>query len=436
MILGSVGLWAQGGGTVPGGSQVPAPAGNAEVPPVLYASGSIRPNVLLLSMNTETTYDDNVFSTNRLRRGDLLFHLSPRIALREERKRLSLAFDYLPDLLLYREAKGYDAFNHGVQLDTNFRFSPHFSLRVTDSFSYRIGLYQPPPSEEITPAPGPSTTPNPTVFTPLARQRDNNVRVDVVYQKSARTSLDWFGGFHRQDFSQVATAGSSLQDNQGMNAGLEYRYRLDRHNTLGAVYLFQNLSFQQGQRTVVHTAMLSFDRQLSPSVTVSVFGGPAYVSLHDQLTLDLLFFTITVPVASTQTGWTLGANFTKRAKNSVFQVSANHQVSQGGGLLGAVSSSFVSLNMNRRLVGHWSATWSFAYADNSALSAAQRGSHVRSAIASFGVEHQLTGNLTTRLGYTHTRQTSGAPTLLFSGLNENRVSLGVFYRYHQIPLGR
>lgn len=398
----------------------------------------MRRNILLLSMASETTYDDNVLSTNQLRQGDVIFHLSPRIAIEEERRRFGLALDYEPDLLLYREATRYDALSHGLHLDGKVRFSPHLTVRLTDSFAYRTGIYQPLAAEAITPAPGPSTSPNPTVFTPLARQLENNIRVDVVYQKSARTSLDWFGGFHQQAFSQVATVGSSLQNNQGVNAGLEYHYRLDRHNTLGAVYLFQNLSSQQGQRAIVHAAQFSFDRQLSSHVTLAVFGGPAFVSLHEQLVLDLFFFQFTIPTTSKRTNWTLGTSLTKQTKNSVFQVAANHQVSQGGGLLGPATSSSASLNVSRRLGGRWNATWSFAYADNTALGSAQSGSssRIRSVIASFGLERQLARNLTTRLGYTYTRQTSGDPTLQFAGINGNRVSVGFLYRYHQIPLGR
>src|SRR5207245_4871590 len=141
LTLAPVGRWAQAGETPASSSPGRAPSANGDAAPLQYAPDSIRRNFLLLSMNSESTYDDNVFSTNQLRHGDLLFHLSPRIALREERKRLSLALDYLPDLLLYREAKGFDAFNHGLRLDTNFRFSPHFSLRLTDSLNYRIGIF-------------------------------------------------------------------------------------------------------------------------------------------------------------------------------------------------------------------------------------------------------------------------------------------------------
>jgi len=258
------------------------------------------------------------------------------------------------------------------------------------------------------------------------------MRLDMVYQKSARTSLDWFAGFHRLHFGRVATA-SSLQDTQRVNAGLEYLYRLDRHSTLGALYLFQELSFQQGQRAIVHAALLSFARQLSPNVTLSVLGGPEYTSLQDNFTLDPFSFRTT---SSTRTRWALGGAFTKRAKDTEFQISADRRTSEGGGLLGLVTSSSINLNVRRRLVGHWNAAWSFTYADHRALAAAQSGSHLRSGTASFSLERQLSNNLSTRLGYSYIFQSSGDPTLLFADLNRNRVSFGVFYRYHQIPLGR
>lgn len=435
MTLAPAGLWAQAGGTAAGSSEGPAPSGNGDAAPLQNTGDSIRRNVLLLSMASETAYDDNVFSTSQPRRGDLSFHLSPRMVLREERKHLTLALDYQPDLLLYRETRGFNAFSHGLQLDARLRFTSRFNLRLTDSFSYRVGIFQPRPSEEVAPQLGPSASLNPTVFTPLGRQRENNMRLDMVYQKSARTSLDWFAGFQDLHFGRVATA-SSLQDTQGVKAGLEYLYRLDRHNTLGALYLFQKLTSQQGQRAIVHTALLSFARQLSPNVTLSVFGGPEYTSLQDNLILDPLFFRTAFPIARTRTHWALGGAFTKRSKDTESQISADRRASEGGGLLGPVISSSINLNVRRRLVGHWNATWSFIYADNSALGAAQSRSHVRSGAASVSLGRQLTKNLTTQLGYTYIVQHSADPTLLFARFNRNRVSFGVFYRYHEVPLGR
>src|SRR5437899_1003938 len=435
MALAPVGLWAQAGETPASSSPGPAPSANGDAAPLQYPPDSIRRSFLLLSMATESAYDDNVFSSSQLRRGDVSFHFSPRMVFREERKHLTLALDYQPDLLLYRETRGFNAFSHGLQLDARLRLTSRFSLKFADLFNYRVGLFQPRLSEEVAPAFGPSTGLNPTVFTPLGRQLENNMRLDMVYQKSARTSLDWFAGFQRLHFGRVATA-SSLQDTQRVEAGLEYLYRLDRHNTLGALYLFQELSFQQAQRAIVHAALLSFARQLSPNVTLSVLGGPEYTSLQDNLTLDPFSFRTTFPIASTRTRWALGGALTKRAKDTEFQISADRRTSEGGGLLGLVTNSSINLNVRRRLVGHWNAAWSFTYADHRALAAAQSGSHLRSGTASFSLERQLSNNLSTRLGYSYIFQSSGDPTLLFADLNRNRVSFGVFYRYHQIPLGR
>ena len=436
IILVPMGLWAQAGGTVESGTQAPAPARNGGVPAVLSVSDSVPPNGLGLGMGIETIYDDNVFSTNQARRGDLLFHVTPQFDLREERRHVSLALDYYPDLLVYREVKGLDTFNHGLQVESTFRVSQHFSLKLTEMLSYRMGIYQSPPSEEITPVPGPSTSPNPTVFTPLARQLDNNARVDVVYRKSARTSLAWFGGIHLQNFSHIATSGDILQNNQDARAGLEYHYRADRHDTVGAIYLLDDLSSQLGQRAIIHTALISFDRQMSRTVKLGVFGGPELVSLSDQLSFGPLPLTNTISTASRRPNWSLGAALIKRGKNSVFQISTSHQAALGGGLLGPVTSSSVSLNVSRRLMGRWNATGSFAYSDSKALGGTLNGTHIRGASASVGAEHQLVRNCTARFSYTYTNQRSNNPTLLFAGLTENRISLGIFYRYRPISPGR
>lgn len=437
LVLASVGVWAQSDSPSPPPPAGPTPFGSGEQPGIRYAGKSFPHNVLFLSLAQETAYDDNVLNNNAQRRADESFSLGARIGFQHERKQSSLALDYQPDLLLYREVPGYNVMNQGLQVDAKYQLHPRFGLRLRDSLQYHTGIFSPRSGEDLMPGLGSPTSLNDTVFTPLARLFENNVRLDAGYQKSYRTSLTFFGGFLTRDFLGRTAAQQGLRDTQGVQAGTQYSYRLSRSDTLGVLYLLGNMHVGDASRALIHTGFASYARQFSPSMRLDVFGGPQYARLHDRFTLTLPFLTLTGQLYRTRWHAALGGTFTRQSENTVLQISAQRIVTDSGGLLvGAVSNSEVAVNVRRRLARSWHANWNLGVANSKVLDSGIWSGEIQSRNSGIALEHSLTENLTARLRYNFVHQRSAGSMALANALDRNRVSFGISWQLRAIALGR
>ena len=436
LMLVPIGLCAQSTTSGSPRAQGPRPYGNGEKHGLSYAGDSFVRNVLIIDLRAESSYDDNVLGRNTQRRGDVTFLFGPGIGFRRQGKQLTLALNYHPGFIVYRKTQGRNSLDHGLQFDANYQLDSRLALRARGSLLRRTGIFQPHPSAQFMPELGSPASLNETVFTPQARQFEHNLRFDAVYQTSRRTSFALFAGFLERDFDRKASGERNLRRTEERNTGLLYHHRLSPTSTLGITYLLQDFRFGPETRVLANSTFFSFARELSPTVTLNVFGGPQYTRLHDRITLSFFPFTFRVPVFRAEWHWALGGDLTKRSEKIVFQITAQRQVTDGGGLLGLASSSFVGVSVRRRFSGRWNAIWSAGYARTSPLQPGLLESNIQSQTAGFGLERSLRENLAARLGYDFTRQRSSAQDLPLANLNRNRVYLGFFYRFGQIALGR
>jgi hypothetical protein len=434
-------LWAQAPASSSSSPKGPTPYGNGEQPTLSYAGETLPRNLLYLSLDSETIYDDNVLNTNKLRKGDVGFGLGPRLATLHRRKHLDFGFDYHPYFMLYHRTPQYNRLDQSLGLDLNYRYSPRLGLRLRDSFSYQTGIYQPRSSEEFIPGLGSPTSLNGSVFTPLARERMNQARLDVIYQKSGRTTFMLFGDLEQRQFKGQAAGGGNLYDTQGRMGGLDSVYRLTAHTSLGALYLFQRMTFGETSRTIAHSVLPSFAWQVSPGVALEFFGGPQYARVRDRLRLviplgpgvDLIF---TQNLFRTEWHGAGGGSLSKRSDKTAFQISAQRIVTDGGGLLTSVTNSTVNVELRRRLMRRWEAVWGLSATRLDALGARFAHSRLSNQTASFALEHSLARSLRARLAYNAIRQRHSGPALLFADFDANRVSFGLYYQLKKIPLGR
>jgi hypothetical protein len=169
---------------------------------------------------------------------------------------------------------------------------------------------------------------------------------------------------------------------------------------------------------------------------LSVFGGPQYSRLHEVLTLPLGPFTLRIPVSLGTSNWALGGTVTKQLDKTAFQLTAQHQVSDGGGLLGAVVSSSVGTSVKRRLPGHWDATWSAGYANNNSLDTTHSHGAYQSLTSGVGLARSMTEKLTVRVGYDFLHQRGTGQSQSFGDFDRDLWSVQFSYRFHEIALGR
>lgn len=410
--------------------------GDAEKTGLSYAGSSPPRNVLLVGLDIGSSYDDNLFVNNEHPVGDVDFLFGPSLSLRREGRRISLAMSYQPYFRVYRKVSEQNAVDQTLGFDATYRASSRVSFRARASAFYRTGMFQPNQNDAFLPSLGSPSSLNDTLFTPTARQLTWSARIDGTYQASAHDSVGLFVDRSRLDYRQQISNEGNLQNTEKNEAGLLYEHRLSPHTTVGIDYLYQDIRFGSESRTLVHSAFFSYAQQVSPSLTLSVFGGPQHSRLHDTLTLAPTPFTLQIPVVQAAWNWAIGGTVTKQADKTAFQLSAQHQVSDGGGLIGAVVSSSVGGSVRRRLPGRWDTIWNAGYANNSFLgSQFSRGAY-QSLTSGAGLERPLTDKLSFRVRYDFLRQRGTEQSPLFRDFDRDIWSIQFSYAFHQIALGR
>jgi hypothetical protein len=426
----------QEGEVPPGSPSGPQTYGSGEKAGLNYAGTPSPHNVLLIGFSTGSDYDDNVFGNNQQRVGDVEFFITPNFSLRREGNRLSLGLSYQPHFQIYHNEPELNALYQTLAIDAGYRVSSRFSLRARTNVSYTNGIFQPSQNEEFLPSLGSPTSLNQTVYTPTERQLGLNSRVDANYQASLRDSFGLYVAESTLQFGQQASIAGNLQNTQETDAGLLYQHRLSLHTTLGANYLFQDISFGPDSRSLVNGFFFSYAQQFSPTVTMSIFGGPQHSHTNEIVPVAFGPLTLQVPVVLAGWNWAMGGTLTKRVERTAFSLTAQHQVSNGGGLLGAVISTSVAVSVRRQLPGRWDAVWSGGYANNSSLGSGAPAGSYSSGTAGFGLQRPLSERVSLRLGYDYLSQKPSGQASSFGDFNRNLFSIQFSYRFRQIALGK
>jgi hypothetical protein len=380
--------------------------------------------------------------------GGAFLSLGPNIGVARRGEHLTIDLDYYPRYLFYPGQEQYNNLNQVLTLGVSYRFGPRMTLEVRDAFRSQSGNFQPGLSNSSSSIPGlgPPTTLNQTVYTGFVPQQDNAVRVDAIDQMSRRTSLTLFGGFDQLRFTGQPVTGQPLHNTRTASGGLQYAYRLSEHTTLGVLYLYQHFDFEGTQSVIgaqstisTHSVLASFAWQLSPSVAFSVFGGPQYIPSHEYFvqssTLPGGTVALSNPLFRSQWNEAVGGTLTKQAERTAFNLTAQRSVTNGGGLLTAVTSSSVGIGARRKLRTGWNASMNVtcALTDGLTLPSLPRN-NMSSESATFALDHPLSETLTAQLSYTFTHQSNVALLPVAPTFDRSRVSLSFSYRAKSIPL--
>jgi hypothetical protein len=410
--------------------------GDGEKAGLNYVGTSPSRNIVALGFNVGSSYDDNIFGNSQQRVGDVAFQFGPSLNVRREGQRLNLALSYQPHFRIYRRASDLNMVDQTLGFDAAYRATSRFAFRGRTSAYYTTGILQPNRNEGFLPGPGSPSSLNDTLFTPTARQHTWSSRIDASYQVSPHDSIDLFAGQSTLDFGQQSSNTGSVQNTKQKNTGLVYQHRLSPHTTMGINYQYEDISFGSDSRTFVHSPFFSYAQQVSPSLTLSVYGGPQFSHLNEVIALPLGPFTLRIPVSVATLNWALGGTVTKQLDKTAFQLTAQHQVSDGGGLFGAVVSSSVGTSLSRHLPGRWDAIWSAGYGDNRSLDTTHSRGAYQSLTAGFGLARSLTEKLNVRVGYDYIHQQGTGQSQQFGNFDRDLWSVQFSYRFHEIALGR
>jgi hypothetical protein len=230
-----------------------------------------------------------------------------------------------------------------------WNFANHWQMRIKDNYLYTDDPFQPFLTYVSDPTPN---QPNPTVYFPQAVIEQNQGSADISYRLSAHDSITFSGS---ESFQHYIRGASGLWNSFTWGGGSYYQHIFNDHFSAGGGYNFSALDFGHGQsRAGVQMIEGFVVYKFNNSLSVSGWVGPELTHTKDM-----------IPIFCTPQGCLIEAYHSKewdvaeggtltymKGKNSVrFQFS--HRVTDGGGVLGAVSLYQATIAYARPLGRLW-----------------------------------------------------------------------------------
>jgi hypothetical protein len=427
------GLAAQAGSPTAMATPQATVYGSGVQSPLQFAGESAPVNQVSFSMGTSVLYDDNVFAIGSHGVGDETFSFDSNIGITRQTERLTASFNYTPFFLFYRTFDQFDRLNHAGYLNLGYRLTSRVILGLHDSATYQTGNYPSLTEQQLLSGPSSPTSLNQVIIPYTTRTLSNMAGVDLTFVKSQRTSLTLSADYNQSKFGQQ-TAGQPLYNGNGVSGGLTFQYRVTEHTSFGILLLHQDSAYQSGQvfgnrlRMQIDDVILSVGSRVSPTVSVTVFGGPQYLRMIGQVS----------PGASLAGNFQAseGGSITKQVRKTALNLSFQRSVSGGAGLYASAINTMATLGVRRRLVGRWEAALqggtarmdtSLFQLSNGKTDALNGGIYINRPVLRGSALH---------ISYFTWHQTSSGNLPNPYNLGRNQVAVGIDYQFKALPLGR
>jgi len=207
--------------------------------------------------------------------------------------------------------------------------------------------------------------PGQTALTGLSQSLANAFTTEADVNLTGRTSLTFVGGYTVLDYPD-----SQLLNSTGANFRAGYNYLLTRKDTVAASYTYSGIRYSNFNQSIdVHTIQGSYARRITGKLAFQIAAGP-----------QIALFRIPIPTSSGTSGgettstsssrelyWSLSMNLDYQLRRTGFDLSYNHGVNGGSGLLGGSVADIVSGSITRQMSRTFSSGINAGYSRNIGL---------------------------------------------------------------------
>lgn len=404
---------------------------SGQLPSVTPTGEEVPPNALGFNLFLGANYDDNARPGVTPRQWDVFYSVLPRISLEETRSRIVWSVAYTPGIELSQQLLYRNQFAQRFAGTVAWRTSPHGTLSAQEYYLVTTNPF----SGFSTTEPGPTIAPNESIFVPNLRQTLTLSHAMYSYQSSAKITMGFGGTFQLQKYDSVPHSGPSTSAiHSQIASGQAFIARqFTARNQLGLQYSGQVLRFPQADaRTTTHSFSVFDQMNVSSRTSITLYAGPEYSLISNEVVLNLGFVVISIPVKSNQWSASGGAMFNWRGDRLATSIDFSRRVSEGGGLIGAVELTEGSAELVWQLARDWSLTSSIAGASDQLLGVSSGPNELKTYSGQFGVRRQLGRNLALQMFYRRLNETGSINGLVIG----NRDIAGVTLEYSFLkPLG-
>src|SRR5438128_792364 len=402
-----------------------------------------RTNMLIGSLNVANFYDNKGFSDNENRLGDFSWSIQPQLILLGTRRHLRWSFGYSPTITVDQRLPVRDLFAHNLGLDFQYQATRRLTVRLRDSLRVETHLLDRLNPQPFIPEFSVLDRPNDSVLTPIARRIYQEAGLDLDYLLGPRTIVGMSGSFVQNRFRSLpgpSAVDESLVDSRSEGARAFYSHRFSRRHSAGAMYRFQALSFKQGEAGAsTHTIFYIHSIALTPTQSLSLFVGPEFSRIQDQIlvTFDLFLVVVQLKVKTSAAIHSVsgGGTYEWQGKRTALRATWVRRLNDGAGLFGASRFQAGSAELRRQLARRWVADLGVGYGSTSALGLVSSSAAYRTLSATGSVSYALAEHLGFNFRYAHLHQI-GRGNLLPNRLGDHdQFSVSLTYEFTR-PLGR
>ena len=409
----------------------PPPASGASYPAV--GSAVERSNYLRYGLTFSTAYSDNVFGgVSGKPIGDANYSIWPTISLDQTTSRLHSVLSYSSGFTFYQKESGRNEADQNAGLNVQYRWSPHVTVSVGDSFRKSSSVFNRPDLASATPVPGSAQAPTVAVVAPLADQLSDVANAGITYQFAANSMVGASGSFAYLNYSNPAEV-PGLYDSKSAAGSAFYNHRFSKRHNIGATYQYSKflaypVEAQSGLRstTQTHTVSGFYTVYLKPTLSLSFSGGTQH---YEATQLPQPTSRSWSPTATASMGW--------QGRRTSFAASYSRIVTGAGGLLGAFHSNSATASASWQMTQHWNIGTSGSYAIYRNLTPffflSSPGGHTISGTVS--VQRAVGEHLSLQAGYTRMHQSYEGIAAVATFPDTNREFISISYHFAR-PLGR
>lgn len=407
--------------------RIPALLGGAGISSA-FVTELERSNYLRGGVNVGAAYDDNPLLLPSGATSNTSVSIFPSISIEESSSRVRWNLGYAGGLTINHSLPNQDQDSQSLNFDSQFRLSPHVNLRVAENFSLVTGFFDSGDGSGVIGLSGP----NASLIAPLSTRRSSLTTVETNYHFALNDLVGAGGSFYDSHFTN-GPAGTPLTNSQTASGSGFWLHRIFREDWGGVSYRFQRITFSPNGETRVNSFLAVNTFSLSSRFTLTGFIGPQYLeNQHPD------------GIQTSQNNWSVAGGIEGGWASQRTNVTAgfSRDISDGGGLLGAVRLQTVHGTFRRELVPGWAAAFTASYGTNQSLIAplATSASSINLTSAGVSLERNVGKSIGLRMGYTHDFQAEfGVPgsipgTTQTLDASRNRFFVTLSYQWAK-PLG-
>lgn len=247
-------------------------------------------------------------------------------------------------------------------LRDTFRYLSEGSFGTSNLNSTNLGAQSGEPSTNS----GPTNVPSPPVTIGQDSFLVNSSGIEFLQALSSRSSLFASGNYSLINYFNTAQSLYNIRQASGAGG---YKYQVNRKDSVGVLYQYQNFSYPSGGLGTIATnaVEVTYQRAVTGRMSLSANAGPEFTDLHNgkaQPTREI--------------GFTARASIVYNWKQSTLNGLYSHQVSGGSGLFAGVDEDVAGALLSRSIHRVWNVSVNGGYTRGKQIGSALPGQRLGS----------------------------------------------------------